>query len=524
MMSTRPAGLMIGAILLAVAVTFVNTVGNGLVWDDVGLILQNPDNTRPIDVRRVFSTPHAIWPEDKLPYYRPLNQLIYLCEYRLWGERPAPYHAASLGLHLVNVALVFLLGVRLWGGAGWAPAALASWFGLHPVVAETVNFVSALNDLLATGFFLAALLAYLRSVESFHRGWLSLSAMLFLGGVLSKETALMLLPLLLVAGAGTLPGAPVFSRRVVWLLPHVAVAATFLAVRAAVLGDPVGAPVLTGDLAGRVAAVHYVIAHYTLTMLWPFALNAIYSWPVWAAQGTTWSWLVFLATSLLLAAAWRAGGVLRLGVLWVLLNLIPVSGVVPIPSAPVADRYAYLPSVGAWVLIVGGLSTRLTRPRSLAVSLPVLVGLAVLSAHRNAVWHDEVSLFSSVVAADPDSVQGHYNLGNALRDAGRLDEAAGHWRDAVRLNPTHAHALNQLGNVLFIRRQWPEAIEYYRRSLAVDAGNWAAHYNLARLLELAGKNEEALRHYRRFLVLRPESEAHLDAAVAARIQALTSPP
>ena len=55
----------------------------------------------------------------------------------------------------------------------------------------------------------------------------------------------------------------------------------------------------------------------------------------------------------------------------------------------------------------------------------------------------------------PDSPEIHYNLANALRDLGRLNDAVASYRQALRLKPEHLKAYNNLGNVSASRASWP---------------------------------------------------------------------
>ena len=95
--------------------------------------------------------------------YRPLTTFSYLLNYAILGNgpRPAGYHAVNLALHEVNVALVYALGVLIFGET--APAlALAAIWGLHPLLTESVTNIVGRADLLAAFGVLAGLLCYAR--------------------------------------------------------------------------------------------------------------------------------------------------------------------------------------------------------------------------------------------------------------------------------------------------------------------------------------------------------------------------
>jgi tetratricopeptide (TPR) repeat protein/SAM-dependent methyltransferase len=96
-----------------------------------------------------------------------------------------------------------------------------------------------------------------------------------------------------------------------------------------------------------------------------------------------------------------------------------------------------------------------------------------------------------------------YNMAFALQTLGRPDEAAGHYREAVRLKPDYVEAHTNLGNVLRELGKLADAAAVYERVLALKPSA-EAHYNLANTLGLLRRLDEAVNHYRRALALKPE--------------------
>ena len=139
--------------LLTVAV-YGNSLVNGFVWDDEFIIVNDPAVRDPSGAATLMFSPDVV-----KPYYRPLNRASYLLDYRLFGMRPAGFHAVNVLIHLLNVLLLYLLGLRIFRSA--APAVLAAaLFAVHPVNAEAVNFLSARNTLLCLFFVLSSILVF----------------------------------------------------------------------------------------------------------------------------------------------------------------------------------------------------------------------------------------------------------------------------------------------------------------------------------------------------------------------------
>lgn len=152
--------------------------------------------------------------------------------------------------------------------------------------------------------------------------------------------------------------------------------------------------------------------------------------------------------------------------------------------------------------------------------------------------------FRRALGLNPDFHQARFNLGIALRDQGRLDEAreelesvtracSGHadaqnvlgcvyfrldrtddaercFRAAVRSNPVFPEALTNLGNVLSSRKCWAEAIALYRQAIHLAPGHGDASLNLGNALIELGQAEEAISLCQQAITANPmNAETHL---------------
>ncbi len=125
-------------------------------------------------------------------YYRPLANLGFWLEYRLFGARGVYYNLDQLLLHLANAMLVLALGRRLFPASRLAPFIAALLFALHPVNVLPATRADARGDALFLLFYLLAFLAYHRSLfaeAKEGRRWLAAACLLFLLSLLSKEMA-----------------------------------------------------------------------------------------------------------------------------------------------------------------------------------------------------------------------------------------------------------------------------------------------------------------------------------------------
>ena len=103
----------------------------------------------------------------------------------------------------------------------------------------------------------------------------------------------------------------------------------------------------------------------------------------------------------------------------------------------------------------------------------------------------------------------HNNLGNALKNSGKLEEAIASYKCALALNPNYSEAHKNLGDALQTSGKLEEAIASYKCALALNPNYSEAHKNLGDALQTSGKLEEAIASYKCAVALNPNySEAH----------------
>jgi protein O-mannosyl-transferase len=519
-----PRRLAPAALLLALTLaTYGNVLGHGFVWDDEVLIVENPDTRDAAALPRVLLSP-----DEFPPYYRPLNRASYLVDYQLFGLDPRAYHAVNLALHAAAVLLLYALGRRLF--ARREPAFLAAaLLAVHPVLCESVAFVAARNNLFALVFMLASLVLLIDAVRSERRalGWLS--GLAFFLGLCSKEQAAGLLPLaalwLLLPG---LSGGVGLRRAARWLAPHLLVSAVYAILRTISLGAPVGSGSVADGILGRLTKNWFSVPTYLGLVVFPRDLTIFHVDPkdVFAIGWLPLAW-VAIAAALWLLLRHRSAA-LTLGLLWLGLNFLPIANIIPIPSALVAERFFYVPSVGLW-LVAGHLLERALarwpdwgRHLALGLAAAAILALGVRAAVRSRDWRDDQVLAESAARLEPGSVPARFNLGVVLKDRGDLEGARREWEAVLNIEPGDPGALTQVGTLLAVRGDLAEAERHLRAALRASPPPPLAIFNLALLCERTGRTTEATEHYRAFLASpRPSRElAEYQVRARQRLMAL----
>lgn len=487
------------AAVLAYAVTILN----GFAWDDIVVIAKNPALTG--HPAALFSGLDTAADAEITPYYRPLPLLTFLAEQRIHGLTPAFMHLANILLHGVNALLLYALVTEISKNRETALFA-ALLFAVHPLNSEGVAFLSGgRNTLLATGFCLSA---YLLNEKSRGGRWylLPVAALLVTAALLSKESALAILPILCLAELRHRSGLgriwPV-AGRIVWYAVSVAL---YLRLRTTALAAAGYSGDILPGMLSRLADNLYMIPRYLLTIIWPPFSSVRYFIPE-----------TFHTLALPLAAAWlgilltlgwllsrNRDNMTLFGLVWLLSFWIPTSGIIPFPSASMADRYLYLPAIGLWIIVAqqfGRLVQRSRRPGpALAAGGLMLVLLAGLTVQRAMVWKNDVTLFSDYVEHFPDRAFGHHNLGTAYLDIEKAPvKAEAEFRKVLLLDPAFPKLHTQLGYLRLLRGDLQGALTEYNEAVSLYPQDAEALLNRGDILAGMGKYSEAVSSYLRFL-------------------------
>jgi tetratricopeptide (TPR) repeat protein len=427
--SAFPRNLAFGLCLLTLAV-YANTFGLGFALDAVGVVQGDPrvHAVTAQNLALIFRNDYW-WPSSVDTLYRPFTTLSFLFNYAVIGDagNAAGYHMLNVLLHMGNVLLVFALALRLLGERTPAFFCAALW-AVHPVVTESVANVAGRADLLATMAVLAGLLLYDRVLTGAR--WQRMVAALFgvaVLGVFSKESAAVLLGLMLlwdlVRGADWLGGG---MRRAAAYAAVACALAIMLAARAAVFAAA-PAPEMpfvdnplrgVGFLAARWTAIK-IVGMDLLLLVWPLHLASErgFAQIVPAGAGDVWAWLS-LATILAILAAvvvrYRRDRVLFFAAGLFGIALLPVSNLVLLIGATMAERFLYLPSIG-FALAVAVLLYRLEkRVPAQAIAAVLVAVLAIRTFARNRDWQDNLTLAQADIVSAPHSARVREILASAL--------------------------------------------------------------------------------------------------------------
>jgi tetratricopeptide (TPR) repeat protein len=138
----------------------------------------------------------------------------------------------------------------------------------------------------------------------------------------------------------------------------------------------------------------------------------------------------------------------------------------------------------------------------------VLAILSFLTWQQCGYWKNSIVLYEHALQITKNNDLAHYNLGDALKDQGNMEEALKHFLEAVKINPNSADAHNNIGIILELHfKKYDEAIYHYHRALRIDSNNPGTHFNLGIALAAKGERQEAIKHFQQAIYLKPDYEA-----------------
>ncbi|MGB8783267.1 MAG: tetratricopeptide repeat protein [Terriglobales bacterium] len=530
-----------------------------------------------------FRTPKAL-------DWHPLTWLSYALDAQLFGLNPEGYHTTNVLLHAASAVLLFLI-LESSTGFVWRSLAVATLFALHPINVESVAWIAERKNVLSMFFFLVALAAYGWYTRRPGVGRYLAVTLAYVLGLMSKAQvitfpfALLLLdywPLGRLQeslgqgfeasdrsgqvrsgedGSGILavasPHGWLLWKLVVEKLPWFALSAI-----SAIITTRTGGAAFSYIVATDVkpfplwirlatAAIGYV--KYLGKAFWPVDLALLYPHPGFATSipAALLSAATIIAVTVVVVI-FRQQRFLFVGWFWFLGTLVPMSGIVQIGAHSMADRYAYIPLLGIFVIVSWG-AANLIRSWHVSTAVSAFAAAVVLLAlgfmlHRQVgFWGDNATVWAHTLEISKGSSTAEENLAMALISQGRPAEAFPHFQQAHLLQPqdplatlniatyeqmlgNYQAALADYATVIHFSRtgppllaiaqansgyahlslkQYNDAEQDFEAALRQQPANSAAYRGLGLLAQRAGKITEASTDYERSVELQPSPVGYL---------------
>lgn len=438
------------------------------------------------NIRWAFTQPHYFM-------WHPITTLSNMMDCELFGLNPGRHHLTNLLFHIANALLLFGIFKKMTGRI-WPSAFVAALFAVHPLNVESVAWISERKNVLSTFFWILTIAVYIRYAKSQQISNYLLVIFVFSLALMSKPMTVTLPFVLLLLDYWPLNRAGIDATGKIWRhlicekIPFFIFSAAVCVIT--VIVQKSGNVLKLNEYLPFSVRLSNALVSYFLyigKMIYPLHLAIFYPHPGYSLS--VWqpvvSLLALAAVSIAVIYFARRHPYLPAGWFWFLGTLIPVIGLVQAGDQSMADRYAYVPLVGLFIIIAWGIDDLLTgwKYRRIILSLSAIALIAVLSVCtclQTSYWQNSMSLFEHNLKLNNRSIKIHYHLAMALSEKGKSSEAVAHLEKAVEINNNWFSPINSLAWFLATRKN----AEFYNPDKAVQLAQ--------RACELTGYQDPAI--------------------------------
>lgn len=520
--------------------------------DDSSYVYQNPH------VRTGLSWSNIGWSLTAAhsSNWHPLTWVSHMIDCQLYGLNAGGHRVTSLLIHVLNSVLLFLLLIRITNRT-WPSAFVAALFALHPLNVESVAWIAERKNVLSTLFWILTIWFYVDYTRKPTPGRYALVLVAFALGLMAKPM-LVTLPLVLLAlDVCWLRSDESWRSRLIDKLPLFALVVASCVITLIVQKS--GGMVQALDqfsLGERFANAFVSYTAYIWKMVWPGNLCILYphpgnSIPIWEVVGAA---AIFVSATALALLACRKYPYITLGWFWYVITLVPVIGIVQVGPQAMADRYAYVPLIGIFIILAWGIPelfqpTRTRNAVLFLLAVSVLAALAVFTWRQAGYWRSgetvvkravqvtgnhlptTACLVASLIKGDmtdqalrvlrstPDAPATTVGVGVLMSRLQLYDHAEIVYREAVRLDPESALAQNNLGTTLARLGKTNEAIYHLSEAARLDPDYADPHSSLGYLYIKQGRLDDAIEQLNKALEIDPNlpsAKEYLNKALALK--------
>lgn len=519
--------IIVGVFVFLVSfLVFSPSLTNDFVWDDISYIkLKSYERVNLPSVITKLTEPFTKL-EIRSKHFRPILFSSWDVDHEIWGDNPFGFHLSNVIFYCFSVLLFYILTLLVLSRfrvEGIERTAFLSTilFAFFPLHVEPVSFIAGRADVLCSIFFFLALIFHILSFRNLI--FVILTFISFYLSLLSKEVAITF-PLIAM---GLDVASNSFLRRgnILRYIAYWGLLSTYFYMRSGKLLDILkGSPPFVKALENLIDKINLIpwafageaLNHtnqlipqlfkglivflnsylfYISKLVFPFNLNPF----IVSAPKTAYYTALSIITILILCfIAYKSlkerKGFISFCIFWILINLIPpaVVAVFSLALTPLAERFLYISS-GGFCLIVGYFITqvgdRMKWKQTVWIfGLALCLFYVVFTVKGQGVWRNSITLWERAIEKSKGQFSVHLNYGNALRKAGKKDEAIEEYRKALNRGTQGGKTMvsSNIGGVYLDKGDFENAEKWYRRALAYDPNSVMANYNLGYMFFVRG--------------------------------------
>ncbi len=469
-----------------------------VMHDDDKMILENTVIKEGFNPAIAFKT-DAWFMDARIELYRPWQSITYMIDYALGKESPIVYHIHNLLVFIAgSVLLFFLLRFYFKPALAWAGTLLYSVNLLTP---HAAGWIAARGDLYLMLFGVGFIVLVQRYLRTNSNKFLWTAVPVFFLALLSKESAVALLPIALVMLYAERKKMP-SGTEWVWMGINGILFAIYFAMRSSAIAD-----------AGNLSVLAFFrnirsLPEEVFKMIVPLGYSVMPGYSMWWTLGG----LILLGILGYMRWKYKPDPKLVLigAVIW-LAPLLPSMAYEP-SFAGVAydylDHRSWFPFIGFWILVLAVVDKSRLSAQKIApyVLTGVLVIWSGINFWRIGTYDGWEPYYTNAITTNPGSGLANLNYGSMLRDEGKWEEALPFMQKGVELSPDYTDAKIRLAEAYFKLAKYPEAVEVATQVLTKEPGNISALQFRGSALGASGHTKEAAEDFKAILNADPNNQ------------------
>jgi protein O-mannosyl-transferase len=483
--------VVVALLISLVIVSYANSFFNGFVSDDIAGFARNPDVGK---FSRIFGG----------GMHFSLTAFFQFFTYHIGGLHPFSFRIINILFHLGSVILIYvLLSLSMKKQIAIIAAAI---FAVHPILTESVSWISGSPYAIYSFFFLLSFVFYLFSEN--NKKYYYYSIIFFALSIFTSEkaTVLFLIFILYELAFG--------SIRDNWkrVSPYFLISLTLLILFVSKIGSRVTSIESqsyqsSGGMLNPFVQVPIAISNYLKLIFWPAALS-LYQTEMAFSKGQfvliVFTFLIFLG---LIVWGYFKNRKVFFWLTFFVITLLPTLTPLKI-SWVVAERYVYLGTLGiivAVALLLDWIMELNENGKMIGYFALVLIvaSLSFRTIARNRDWKNEDSLWLATAKVSPSGQVIHNNLGDVWARRKDFTNAVSEFKKAIEINPNYADAYHNLGNTYQQMGQEDEAMKNYQKAAEINPQLWQSFQNMASIYFEAGDYERAYANIKKALEINP---------------------
>lgn len=538
--------LFVFLLFLICAVTYSKSLLYDFVLEDKDLIVNNPYLKDPRYLGKILTTDmyDLAYEGAKPNYYRPVEIISFMIDYKLWKLNPFGYHLSNLLIHFLNSTLAYVIIFLLFGNA--LIAIISSLlFCLHPINIAAVVFITGRSDLLAALFILSAFLCTILLLKR-HRKWrfflipIALCALL---AMLSRENAVFIPPGIFLVSLFIKGDV---KRKIVCFVSAALMLSLALYFRIEFLHIPLARhDFMPMPLFLKGINFLYIIISFVYLLIMPVNLYLMHiSAPIVnLLDMRAWIIPVVIFAIPVFCFIKRRNKILIFGILWFLIfssQIFFLMAAFSDKKISMYEHWVYLASLGIYVIAANlfYLGTKRNKTAGYSLLIVILLALNILTQVNYSYYKDDSTLSKRILRFNPDNSQARKELaklylmnkqyhaaleqiakalkiapfdpdlylllGSYFEDTGRIDQAMVTYQKLLKISPDSARAINNLGEIYFTKGDDARAELFFKHAIGTNPLLVEPYLNIATLYARQNNLPGAIFYYKRAIQLNPD--------------------